>query len=73
MPPVLRIGRFRSYFFSNERNEPHHIHVKAAGDLAKFWLVPVRLAANFEFNAREIGAIHRLVLDHRDHLTGVLE
>ncbi len=28
MPTVLRVGRFRFYFFSNERQEPPHIHVK---------------------------------------------
>src|SRR5262245_45288204 len=28
MPSVLRVGRFRFYFFSNEQQEPPHIHVK---------------------------------------------
>jgi hypothetical protein len=46
MPTVLRIGRYRFFFFSNESNEPPHIHVKASGDEAKFWLEPVQLAAN---------------------------
>jgi len=49
MPTVLRIGRFRFYFFSNEREEPAHIHVKAAEDEAKFWLDPMELAANYGF------------------------
>lgn len=44
MPTVLRVGRFRFYFFSNERQEPPHIHVKAAENEAKFWLDPVGLA-----------------------------
>ena len=49
MPTVLRIGRFRFYFFSNEREEPPHIHVKAAQDQAKFWLNPIQLASNYGF------------------------
>jgi hypothetical protein len=53
MPTVLRIGRFRFYFFSNEREESAHIHVKAAEDEAKFWLDPVELAANYGFSSRE--------------------
>ncbi|MCI0750676.1 MAG: DUF4160 domain-containing protein [Flammeovirgaceae bacterium] len=28
MPTVLRIGPFRFHFYSDERNEPPHIHVE---------------------------------------------
>ena len=38
MPTVLRVGRYRFFSFSNENNEPLHIHVKAEHDQAKFWL-----------------------------------
>jgi hypothetical protein len=61
MPTVLRIGRFRFYFFSNEREEPAHIHVKAAENEAKFWLNPTRLASNYGFSSRELNALERLV------------
>jgi hypothetical protein len=47
MPVVLRIGRYRFFFFSNEGKEPLHIHVRASGDEATFWLDPVQLAANY--------------------------
>ncbi len=68
MPTVLRVGRFRFFFFSNEGQEPPHIHVKAAGDEAKYWLDPVQLAANYGFNVRELTEIERLVGEHRDQL-----
>jgi len=61
MPTVLRIGRFRFYFFSNERQEPPHIHVKAGGDEAKFWLNPTELASNYGFSSRELNELSRLV------------
>ena len=61
MPTVLRIGRFRFYFFSNERQEPPHIHIKAAEDQAKFWLNPTRLASNYGFSSRELNELERLV------------
>jgi len=64
MPTVLRIGRFRFYFFSNERDEPPHIHVKAAEDEAKFWLNPVELASNFGFSSSELNEVGRLVQDN---------
>jgi hypothetical protein len=61
MPTVLRIGKFRFYFFSNERQEPPHIHVKAGGDEAKFWLNPTQLASNYGFSSRELNELGRLV------------
>jgi hypothetical protein len=68
MPCVLRIGRFRFFFFSNERAEPPHIHVKAGGDEAKFWLDPIQLAANYGFNGRELTQIEEFVEDYKDDL-----
>jgi hypothetical protein len=68
MPTVLRIGRYRFHFFSNEGNEPPHIHVKASGDEVKFWLDPVELHANYGFNGRELNEIERLVNEHRELL-----
>ena len=68
MPTVLRVGRFRFFFYSNEGQEPPHIHVKAGGDEAKFWLDPIALAANHGFNGRELGEIERLVEQHRAEL-----
>ena len=49
MPTVLRVGRYRFHFFSNEGQGASHIHVKAGGDQAKFWLEPIELAANYGF------------------------
>jgi hypothetical protein len=68
MPTVLRVGRFRFFFFSNEGQEPPHIHVKAAGDEAKFWLDPVQLVVNYGFNGRELKQILRIVGEHREKL-----
>ncbi len=61
MPTVLRIGRFRFYFFSNERQQPPHIHVKAGADQAKFWLSPTELASNYGFSSRDLNEVSRLV------------
>lgn len=68
MPTVMRIGRFRFFFFSNERSEPPHIHVKSAEDEAKFWLDPLALAANYGFNGTELNEVERLVAAHRAEL-----
>ena len=46
MPTVLRIGPFRFHFYSDEYNEPPHIHVATADGECKFWHDPVKLASN---------------------------
>jgi hypothetical protein len=66
MPTVLRVGPYRFFFYSNEGQEPPHIHVKAGGDEAKFRLDPIELAANYGFNGRELSEIERLVEQHRN-------
>ncbi len=65
MPTVLRIGRFQFFFYSNEGQEEPHIHVKAGGEEAKFWVDPIALATNHGFNGRELSEIQRLVEQHR--------
>jgi len=57
MPTVLRIKGYRFFFFSNEGTEPAHIHVEKAGCYAKFWLDPVRSAADFGFNSKQLREI----------------
>ena len=65
MPTVLRVGRYRFFFYSNEGDEPPHVHVQAGGDDAKFWLDPMGLAANYGFSSRELNEIERLVRAHQ--------
>ena len=45
MPTVLRIGQFRFHFYSDEYNEPPHIHVANSDGECKFWLEPVNWPA----------------------------
>jgi hypothetical protein len=68
MPTVLRVGRYRLLFFSNENQEPPHVHIKAESDQAKFWLDPIELASNHGFRAHELNEIARIVREHRDEL-----
>ncbi|MDQ3684381.1 MAG: DUF4160 domain-containing protein [Acidobacteriota bacterium] len=66
MPTVLRVGRFRFFFFSNEGQEPPHIHIKAAENEAKFWLDPIGLTFNYGFRGRELNEIENLIEQHRE-------
>jgi hypothetical protein len=65
MPTVLRWGPYRAFFFSNECNEPAHIHVRAEHREVKLWLHDVSIALNVGFPAHELGDIIRHVRLHR--------
>lgn len=44
MPTIAVIEGYRFFFFSNEGNEPPHVHVEKADGYGKLWLEPVALA-----------------------------
>jgi hypothetical protein len=68
MPTVLRIGRFRFHFYSDEGDEPEHIHVDTGDGECKFWLEPVLLARSVAVPPTEVRKIERLVFEHRHFL-----
>jgi hypothetical protein len=65
MPTVLRIRGFRFHFYSDEGNEPPHIHVRGAEGECKFWLDPISLARHRGMAASHLREIERLVFEHR--------
>ena len=65
MPTVLKLDRYRFYFYSREPNEPPHIHVEWDGRLAKYWLDPVELASSRRFRDHELRPVRQLVLEYR--------
>jgi len=66
VPTLAVIGSYRFFFFSNEGNEPAHVHAERDSSLAKFWLEPVCLAKASGFSARELRQIERIVGEHGD-------
>lgn len=68
MPTALRTGPYRLYFYSNENDEPPHIHVDRDALSAKFWLNPVGLARNFGFNAKELRILEGIIGDRQKEL-----
>jgi hypothetical protein len=69
MPTVMRIGPYRLHFFSDERQEPPHIHIRTPDGECKFWPMPsIALAGNRGLPAHELRAVERLVYEHHDKL-----
>jgi hypothetical protein len=64
VPTVLRAEGYRFFFFSNERQEPPHIHVEHGDGTAKFWLLPVGIAKVDEMKAQELKRARELVQLH---------
>ncbi|MFA5031449.1 MAG: DUF4160 domain-containing protein [bacterium] len=64
MPTILKVKGYRFFFFSNENNEPPHIHVESADNYAKFWLNPISLAKSIGYNAKELRIIREIVEKH---------
>jgi hypothetical protein len=68
MPTVLQDGPYSFVFFSSDKGEPPHIHVKKDQCVVKFWLDPVVLAKNRGFQGHELNTIARLVKKHESVL-----
>lgn len=69
MPKVFEIDGYKFFFFSNEGDpsEPCHIHVRKAGNLAKFWVEPnVRLDSSDGFNSKELKFIANEIKERKE-------
>jgi hypothetical protein len=65
LPTVLRIGPYRFFFYSGDRDEPPHVHVEHDGKVGKVWIDPVRVARIGGFRGSELREIERLITDNR--------
>jgi hypothetical protein len=64
MPTILRIGKYRFFFFSNEGNESPHIHIESDENYAKFWLEDIVLAKSVGYNAKELNEIRGIISEN---------
>lgn len=71
MPTVLRVGPYRFFFYSGDRDEPEHVHVEREDNVAKFWLDPVRMERSGGFSGSELRAIQQIVEEQRSELLEV--
>ena len=69
MPTVLEEKGYKFKFFSNESDEPAHIHITKGDGNAKFWLEPKCTEEySYGFNVRERRDIKKIVLENRSQL-----
>ena len=69
MPTVLRIGPYRFVYFSSDKGEPAHVHVKHGGSQAKFWIyATVDLEWNVGYPPHELNQVRRLTEENQAFL-----
>jgi Domain of unknown function (DUF4160) len=72
MPTVLYVQGWRLYFYSNEGNEPMHVHAVKGDAECKYWLNPdgFDITEEFEWNCtpRLRREIRQVIFEHFDQI-----
>lgn len=66
--PTIFIGGYKFRFYSSDVNEPPHVHVIKAENVAKIWLQPVELETNRGYNRSEMNRVLNLTEENRAEL-----
>ena len=66
MPTIFEYDGYKFRFYSNESDEPPHIHIAKGGGNAKYWLSPeIAEAYSYGFTVRERREIKKVVIENR--------
>lgn len=65
MPTVLRLLGFRFFFYSEEGNEPPHIHVEKGDGRGKYWTDPVELVYMKDFTKQDKKRVDKIIRDNQ--------
>lgn len=69
---MLYINGWRFFFYSNEGNEPVHIHVQKGEKECKYWLIEetfdIEQAFAYHMNNADKKEVRRIIFEHFDTL-----
>lgn len=65
MPTIYRFEGFRFFFYSNEGNEPPHIHISKNDNEMKVWLHSLGVEFNFGFKKSEVRILLKIVKNNQ--------
>ncbi len=68
MPEVFRVEGYVVFFYSNEGQEPMHVHVRRAGGIAKFWMQPLMLDSARGLKTQELARAEELIAEHAEQI-----
>lgn len=64
MPEIFRKFGFVFFFYTNEGQEPMHVHVRKAGGFAKFWIEPVELEFAQGLKTQDLNKAEELIQEN---------
>ena len=65
MPTILRIKSYRFHFYSDEQNEPAHIHIETGDGECKYWIDPIKLARNKGIPSHKLRDIEKIIFENQ--------
>ncbi len=72
MPTVLLVKGWRFFFYSNELNEPIHIHCRKGDKECKYWLdskkFDVREAFSYNLNDKDRRQIMKMIYEYFEYI-----
>ncbi len=72
MPTILLIRGWRLFFYSDERQEPPHIHARKGEMDCKYWLIPerydIREAFSYNMSPNDFREIRKIIFDNFDYI-----
>ncbi len=72
MPTILLLYGWRIFFYSNENNEPVHVHVQKGECEGKYWLevelFEIREAFAFNMSPKDKREVRKIIFEHFDYI-----
>lgn len=66
--PTIIIEGYKFRFYSSDINEPPHVHVLRAENVAKIWMASFAVEYNYGYNERELNRIIRITKVNQERL-----
>lgn len=67
MPSIFRKLGFRFFFYSDEGNEPPHVHVEKGEGRGKYWIDPVEKDYMKDFNRQDEKKADKIVHEKQNY------
>lgn len=72
MPTILLLLGWRFFFYSNEGNEPIHIHCKKGDSECKFWLktdsYDIKEAYSYNMSPKDYRLVRKIIFEHFEYI-----
>ena len=72
MPTILLVMGWRFFFYSNEKNEPIHIHCQKAEKECKYWLdvdkFDIEEAYSYNMNNKDKRDVKKIIFEYFEYI-----